>query len=58
MLVRFLQDYRGKLSDEVFYRAGDEADLSSAKALVDAGRAEFVEAPDEKPPAKSKKKTK
>ena len=40
--VRFLTDYRGVLTKELFYRAGDEAALLNASALVDEGRAEYV----------------
>lgn len=43
MNVRFLVDYRGKLTDEVFFTAGSEADLPNGDALVAAGRAEAVE---------------
>ena len=39
MNIRFLQDYRGVLTDEKFYRKGDIADLPNGQKLVDAGRA-------------------
>lgn len=42
MKIRFLQDYRGKLTGEFFYVAGTEIDLPNGQALVDAGRAEPV----------------
>jgi hypothetical protein len=45
MRVRFLSDYRGKLTGEQFYQAGDEADLETGPALVAAGRAEACAAP-------------
>jgi hypothetical protein len=42
--VRFLVDYRGVLSKERYFKAGIEVALDHlmAKALVEAGRAEFV----------------
>lgn len=43
MNVRFLVDYRGKLTDEQFFEAGSVADLPNGDALVEAGRAEPVE---------------
>lgn len=42
MKVRFLQDYRGVLTEEVFYREGDEAVLEYGSDLVDQGRAVAV----------------
>lgn len=42
MLIRFLQDYRGVLTDEEFYAFGTEADLPNGSDLVSAGRAEAV----------------
>lgn len=42
MLIRFLQDYRGVLTDEEFYTFGTEADLPNGSDLVSAGRAEAV----------------
>jgi hypothetical protein len=40
--IRFLSDYRGVLTDETFYHAGDVAELQAAAALVEAGRAEYI----------------
>lgn len=42
MTVRFLQDYRGWLTEERFFVAGQEAEFPAeqAAALVEAGRAE------------------
>jgi len=56
MRIRFLRDYRGKLSNEVFYEAGEEVDLPAGQKLVDARRAEPV--PAEKPKAARKPKSK
>lgn len=42
MKVRFLVDYRGKLTDERFFEIGSEADLPGGSDLVAAGRAEPV----------------
>lgn len=41
MRVRFLQDYRGVLTDEAFYRAGSEieTDAQRGRALIRTGRA-------------------
>jgi len=43
-MVRFNQDYRGKLTSELFYEAGQNASFDPAieQALVGAGRAEYV----------------
>ncbi len=41
--VRFLTDYRGVLTKEQFYRAGEEVALIEAAALIADGRAEFVD---------------
>jgi hypothetical protein len=41
--IRFLTDYRGVLSDEIFYEAGAVAELAKASVLVNDGRAEFVD---------------
>jgi len=55
MNVRFLVDFRGKLTREHFYRAGEEAEFEDAvaEALVSQGWAEHVAppAPPEPPPA-------
>ncbi len=40
--IQFEVDYRGVLTDEEFYRAGDVAELPQASALVSAGRAEYA----------------
>jgi hypothetical protein len=42
MNIRFLQDYRGVLTDEAFYHKGDIVDLANGQALIDAGRAEKI----------------
>jgi hypothetical protein len=49
-LIRFLVDYRGVLTDELFYEAGAVVDLPQAPALVEAGRAEYVEVEPEPEP--------
>lgn len=47
-LVRFLVDYRGVLTGELFYQAGAVVEVDNAPALVAAGRAEYVkEEPEE-----------
>ena len=40
--IKFLTDYRGVLSKEEFFRAGAVVDVDYATALVNAGRAEYV----------------
>lgn len=42
--VRFLVDYRGVLTNELYYRAGDILDVTADQAarLVGAGRAEYI----------------
>ena len=49
--VKFLADYRGVLTGELFFKAGDvvEFDVHAAEKLVEAGRAEHL-------PEKSKPK--
>ena len=49
--VRFLVDFRGKLTNEVFYTAGSEADIniSAATLLVEEERAVMVEQVEEMP---------
>ncbi len=44
MRVQFLVDYRGKLTKEIYYRAGEQAefDATTAQALIDEGRATEV----------------
>ena len=62
MQVQFLVDFRGKLTGEIFYRAGETAEFApaTAQALIDEGRAVLV--PDVTPeiapaqPAKPKRK--
>lgn len=46
--VRFLQDYRGVLTDEAFFTSGSVASFNdkTAKALAIAGRAEIIEEED------------
>jgi hypothetical protein len=55
MKVNLLHDYRGVLTNELFYLAG-EHDLPEAvaQALIDAGRAEAIEK--QKPASKATKK--
>jgi len=46
MKLKFLVDYRGILTREWYYEAGDVVEVSGdiqGQALVNAGRAEFVE---------------
>lgn len=47
--VRFLQDFRGKLTKEIFYVAGTvvEFDAATAQALLDEQRAEPAEVEEE-----------
>lgn len=42
--VRFLMDYRGKLTGEIFYTKGEVAEFEAgvAAALVEDKRAEYV----------------
>ena len=44
MQVQFLVDFRGKLTKEIFYRAGETAEFApaTAQALIDEGRATAV----------------
>ena len=44
MKVKFLHDYRGKLTAEAYFTKGTTEDFGAetAKALVDAGRAVYV----------------
>lgn len=62
MAVRFTDDYRGKLTAEVYFLAGTEESFSpeTEKALIAAGRAEAVvkKGAGSKDKAKSKAKTK
>ena len=41
--IKFLVDYRGVLTNEMFYEAGAVVELAQASALVNDGRAEFVD---------------
>lgn len=47
--VKFLQDFRGKLTKEIFYVAGTvaEFDAATAQALLDEKRAEPAEVEEE-----------
>ncbi len=47
MRVQFLVDFRGKLTGEIFYRAGETAEFApaTAQALIDEGRAVLVPEP-------------
>jgi hypothetical protein len=61
MRVQFLVDFRGKLTREQFYLAGEQAefDAGTAQALVSEGRAAAVSptpAPDVAPAAPAKPK--
>ena len=55
MKIQFLQDYRGTITNEIFYLAGTIVDLApaAAHALIDAGRAVEVH---ERQPDKPKMK--
>ena len=64
MLVQFLVDFRGKLTREQFYLAGEQAefDAGTAQALISEGRATEVSptpAPEEAPapPARPQRKS-
>jgi hypothetical protein len=54
-MIRFLTDYRGVLTGEAFYRAGDVADLPTNDQLVKAGRAVHVESEPTPEPAPVKR---
>ena len=51
MQVQFLVDFRGKLTKEIFYRAGETAEFApaTAQALIDEGRAVSVPEPAPQP---------
>lgn len=54
MRVKFLRDFRGRATNEIFYEAGVEVDLSDdqASAVISEGAAEAVKAaPPPKPHA-------
>ena len=55
MKVKFIKSYRGWITDEVFFKAGDvfEADSTQVKYLKEAG---VIEAEKPKPRAKPKPK--
>lgn len=44
MIVEFLQDFRGRETNEAYYRKGDRVDLedSIARRLIEDGRAKAV----------------
>ena len=50
--IRFLADFRGKLTKEIFYTAGTVASIESGAAvqIVELGFAELVEAEQEEQP--------
>ncbi len=58
--VKFLQDFRGKLTKEVFYVAGTvaEFDAATAQALLDEQRAEPAEVEEETANDRQKRSTK
>lgn len=56
MRINLLADYRGVLTNERFFVAGEyDLDGDIAAALVNAGRAEYIDAP--KPEQKPKTST-
>lgn len=50
-MVKFKVDFRGRLTSEMFFLAGSEAEFSESveKQLVDDRRAEYVKSPEEVP---------
>jgi hypothetical protein len=58
--VKFLQDFRGKLTKEIFYVAGTvaEFDAATAQALLDEKRAEPAEVEEEPANDRQKRGTK
>ena len=58
--VKFLQDFRGKLTKEIFYMAGTvaEFDAATAQALLDEQRAEPAEVEEETANDRQKRSTK
>mgnify|MGYP001381356935 FL=1 len=58
--VKFLQDFRGKLTKEIFYVAGTvaEFDAATAQALLDEQRAEPAEVEEETANDRQKRSTK
>lgn len=55
--VKFLQDFRGKLTNEQYYQAGDiaEFDAETAQSLFDERRAEPAEIDEEVTESKPKR---
>ena len=58
--VKFLQDFHGKLTKEIFYVAGTvaEFDAATAQALLDEQRAEPAEVEEETANDRQKRSTK
>lgn len=58
--VKFLQDFRGKLTKEIFYVAGTvaEFDAATAQALLDENRAAPAEVEEETANDRQKRSTK
>lgn len=57
MKINLLADYRGILTNEVFYPAGVlDVDDAIAGRLVSGGRAEYVDAPEPEKPVKITKR--
>ena len=58
--VKFIQDFRGKLTSEIFYLAGTvaEFDAATAQALLDEQRAEPAEVEEETANDRQKRSTK
>ncbi len=58
--VKFLQDFRGRLTREIFYVAGTvaEFDAATAQALLDEQRAEPAEVEEETANDRQKRSTK
>lgn len=44
MKIEFLRDYRGKLTEEIFYRAGEVQDLKHGYKIVQEGAARVAAA--------------
>lgn len=60
MLIKFSRDYRGKLTNELFYVAGTEVDIDDGQAvqIVEQGAAVVVELPTEEQPVEDAPKPK
>lgn len=58
--VRFVQDFRGKLTKEQFYLTGEiaEFEASTAQALLDEKRVELAEVEEVVSDEKTKRRTK